>query len=119
MRAIRIGWPRARLAANGDLRGVGFVAFVADLLLGGREKRFVVCVFAQIAMAANYLFTGNNPNQPIRLGLIPRKFHTVCAHGFLQFLGERHCSPEPVRGEYPDLVGRIEPPMQFKVGKIR
>ena len=80
---ILAGWS----AADGEFGGDRLVAFVLDSFLGQRPERLFVRVFGKCGMTANDLVAGLNANQPLRLGGIPREFHTISVHGDLFLRG--------------------------------
>ncbi len=80
---ILAGWS----AADGEFGGDRLVAFVLDSFLGQRPERLFVRVFGKCGMTANDLVAGLNANQPLRLGGVPREFHTISVHGDLFLCG--------------------------------
>ena len=80
---ILAGWS----AADGEFGGDRLVAFVLDSFLGERTERLFVRILGQSGMTANDLVARLNANQPLRLGGIPREFHTISVHGDLFLRG--------------------------------
>src|SRR6266704_6231700 len=80
---ILAGWS----AADGEFGGDRLVAFVLDSFLGQREERLLVRVLGKRGMTANDLVARLNANQPLRLGGVPREFHTIGVHGDLFLCG--------------------------------
>ena len=80
---ILAGWS----AADGEFGGDGLVAFVLDSFLGERTERLFVRILGKRGMTANDLVARLNANQPLRLGGVPREFHTIGVHGDLFLCG--------------------------------
>ena len=95
---ILAGWS----AADGEFGGDRLVAFVLDSFLGERTERLFVRILGQSGMTANDLVARLNANQPLRLGGIPREFHTISVHGNLFLCGRTAAD----HSQYPPIIAQ-------------
>jgi hypothetical protein len=63
---------------------VWLIALVLQGFLDHGAECLLVSILRNLGMSPDYLFTANDPKQPIRLVLIPSDFYPIRSHGHLR-----------------------------------
>jgi hypothetical protein len=64
--------------------GVWLIALVLQGSLDHGAECLLVSILRNLGVSPNYLFTVDDPKQPIRLALIPGDFYPIRSHGNLR-----------------------------------